>query len=208
MDYFTTRQFYANDIIFKEGSTGHVAYILKEGSVEISLNTGKRKTVLALLSPVCVFGEMALLLKDHRRIATATTLGYTELVEISRESFERFTESSPTFIRMILTTLAERLGRTNTRTMHAPDPFAAACQILQLLFIHGNTAVRHDKALSAIAGALALDERIIEEQFAWLEKFGLIEVATPDGGWKVIRACGDHFLRRAMTIRDAVPAGS
>ena len=62
MDYFTTRQFYANDIIFKEGSTGHVAYILKEGSVEISLNTGKRKTVLALLSPVCVFGEMALLL--------------------------------------------------------------------------------------------------------------------------------------------------
>jgi CRP-like cAMP-binding protein len=114
--------FYASDTIFREGSLGNFACILKERAVEISTRTEERESVLGVPAPVSVFGEMALLLKDHRRIATAKALEYSELVKTSRKSFENFVESSPTFIRMILTTLTERLGDAHTRIMHAPDP--------------------------------------------------------------------------------------
>jgi len=38
---FHLRKFSQNEIICKEGATGNVAYILREGSVEISVNVGE-----------------------------------------------------------------------------------------------------------------------------------------------------------------------
>lgn len=200
MQYFSTKQFYANDTIFKEGSTGNAAYILKEGSVEISIKEGEKKIVLAVLKPVSVIGEMALLLKDHKRIATATALEAATFVEVNQENFEKFMASSPAFIKMILSALSERLCRADAKVMHVPDIFIAVCEILNLLFGHGNAEITYDLAASAISNALSLDTKVIKEQLSQLEQLRLIEISEGEGH-KIISSPGENFLAEAMKIR-------
>jgi CRP-like cAMP-binding protein len=50
------------EVIFSEGSMGNpFMYVIKEGSVEISITRGERKVVLSTLGRGQFFGEMALL---------------------------------------------------------------------------------------------------------------------------------------------------
>ena len=199
---FNTKPYHINETIFREGSSGSAAYILKEGCVEISIKTDDKKTVLAILKPVSVFGEMALLLKDHKRIATATAMEYSELVEISRDNFDKFIESSLPFIKTILCALAERLQHANAKLMRVPDIFVATCEILNVLFEHGNTDINFDVVLSAIANALSIDQKIIRGQLFQLEKLRLIEIKNKTGGQMKICSLKAHFLQQAMKIHE------
>ncbi len=201
---FAARKFQTGDTIFREGSTGNAAYILKEGSVEIAVAAEGKKTVLAVLKPVNVFGEMALLLDDHKRVATATALENTEVVEVSKVNFDKFIESSPALIKTLLTVFAERLRHADTRIMRIPDLFAVTCEILNLLFEHGQTEIRYDPTLSAIARSLSLDQTVIREQLERIEQLNLIKIQKNTRGEKTICSSGDHFLRRAVQIREAL----
>lgn len=204
MQYFDTRQFQINTTIFKEGATGNAAYILRDGCVEISVKADGKKTVLAILKPVSVFGEMALILKDHRRIATATALEYTELVEINREEFSKFIESSPAFIKTILAALSERLSYADAKITRVPDIFVAICEILNLMFEHGNKEILYDPAISSIARALSLEQKVIQEQLTQIEQLGLIEKKINIKEQRVICSPNDQFLQRAMKIREVL----
>ena len=204
MQTYITKPFYANDIIFKEGSTGQTAYVLKIGSVEISIKEGDQKTVWATLGPGSVFGEMVLLLKDQKRTATATALEYTELVEISRDSFEKFLESSPVIIKKILSALANRLQSADTKMVHVPDIYTAICRVFHLLFAHGIADIRYDLALAEIATALSLDTKIIHEQISQLEQLHLIMIKTDAQGHKMISSSEGDFLPRAIKLHEVL----
>ena len=66
------------EIIFSEGAMGNpLMYVIKEGSVEISITRGERKVVLSTLERGQFFGEMALLSTEPRS-ATAKALSYCE----------------------------------------------------------------------------------------------------------------------------------
>ena len=202
MQSFMTKPYHAHEIIFKEGSSGSMAYILKEGSVEISVKADDKKTVLAVLKPVSVFGEMAILLNEHRRIATATALEYAELVEVSRENFEKFIDSSPTFIKTILSALAERLRHADSKITRIPDLYVATCQILNLLLQNGNSDIPCDSVLAALADALSVDHRLIQEQLYKLERVSLIQIRNNARNRKIIRVLKIPFLPEAMKYRD------
>ena len=115
MSNFHVRKFSQNETICEEGSTGAVAYILRKGSVEISFDVGGNKKVLTILKPVTVFGEMALILEDHKRTATATALEHSEVVEIEKKDFDKYIEKSPQVIAAALKALVERLLETTSR---------------------------------------------------------------------------------------------
>jgi len=78
------REFQTEAVIFREGEIGNTAYILTEGQVEISIQQDGQKSVLAVLNPITVFGEMALLLKDQKRTATAKAVGETKIAATHR----------------------------------------------------------------------------------------------------------------------------
>ena len=59
MQNFIVREFETSDVIFSEGSPGDTAYVLKAGRVEIFTRTNGKKIVLAELTPITIFGEMA-----------------------------------------------------------------------------------------------------------------------------------------------------
>jgi len=121
MSGFHVRKCSQNETICKEGATGTAAYILRKGTVEVSVLVEGNKKVLAVLNPVTVFGEMALLLKDHKRTATATALEYSELVEIEKKYFDEYIGESPPVIATALKALVDRLLDTTSRLKKHED---------------------------------------------------------------------------------------
>ncbi len=115
MSGFQVRKYSQNETICKEGATGTAAYILRKGRVEVSVDVEGNKKVLTILEPVTVFGEMALLLKDHKRTATAIALEYSEIVEIEKKYFDEYIGESPPVIATALKALVERLLDTTSR---------------------------------------------------------------------------------------------
>ena len=118
MQNFIVREFETSDVIFSEGSPGDTAYVLKAGRVEIFTRTNGKKIVLAELTPITIFGEMALLSAEQKRMATARALSYVEVIEIDKTNFDELMADSPTIIVTILHALTQRLVNT-TAQLHA-----------------------------------------------------------------------------------------
>ena len=204
MGNFITRTFHQNEVIFKQGMRGNVAYILKEGRVEISLNSGDGKIVLAALEPVCVFGEMALLIDGNKRVATATALQYSEAVEIDKETFDTYIEKSPTVIGTILKVLVERLQKVNQMVTKAPDLFAGTCEILNVLAQHSAHGVSYDAAVRGIAAAFGALQEPVAEKIRMLESFNLLHVREDNGVRMIVLPQKEHFGARTRQISEAL----
>ncbi|MBW1741555.1 MAG: cyclic nucleotide-binding domain-containing protein [Deltaproteobacteria bacterium] len=208
MSGFNTSKFGKNRVIFKEGSTGNVAYILKKGCVEISVKARGNKVVLTTLKPVTVFGEMALMLKEHKRTATATTLEDSELVEIHKSAFDQYIKSSPQVIATVLKAFTDRLQKTTERASRAPDIFIGTSQILNLLAIHEKRELSYHKTIEAISSALVVDIPMIKEMLSMMESFKLLELKQNALGQLMIHLPDDDFLERAMQIHEALESYS
>lgn len=109
---FPLREFYPSTIIFEENSIGNTAYILKEGSVEISMKIRGEGIVLAELNPVTIFGEMALLSKEKKRTATARALSHVKVIEIDKPNFDELLANSPSIVTAILHGITQRFADT------------------------------------------------------------------------------------------------
>ena len=109
------RNFSAGQQIFKEGDSGDGIYVVKEGSVEISvaMSPTVRRT-FAKLGPGDIFGEMAVLeLKPRSATVTATT--NTEVYFIPRNELLLMLESSPALSLELLREISQRLREFNYR---------------------------------------------------------------------------------------------
>lgn len=205
MPDFYTKWFSKNEVIFKEGLTGNVAYILKKGHVEISVETHGRKVVLTTLKPVTVFGEMALMLKEHKRTATAIALEHSEMVEIGKKAFDDYVERSPQVIATVLMALVNRLQITTVTSSRSPDIFIGTSEILNLLAIHDSRQLFYDKTVKAISNALVADIGHIEHILTIMEACNLIELRQDAIGEKIIHVpWDDDSLERAMKIDEAL----
>ena len=74
-----------NYILFNEGETGDKFYIIYEGRVGVSI---KDKGIVSELKKGDSFGELSLLFAQPR-LGTAIALEKTELISLSRESYEK-----------------------------------------------------------------------------------------------------------------------
>lgn len=203
MNDFPVKQFHINEIIFKEGSTGSAAYILKSGCINIWTETGGNKTVLMTLKPVTIFGEMALLSKDQKRTATAEAIEYSEVVEISRKSFDHYMSQTPPVIANVMNALAERLKTTTSRVAaYAPDIFIGTCETLNLLAGKENKELPYETAVTSISGIFSIEPSIIKKKLQELEELSLIEFKDDSKGEKFIRIIQkDKFLEKARNLQ-------
>ncbi len=202
------RKHHAKEIIFREGDPGNEAYVLKAGTVEIWITVCGAKFFLQELTPPSVFGEMALLLKDSRRTATATALDDVESIEISKNVFESYIQKSPQVIRFLLIAFAERLRSMNIRASKAPDLFRAVSCMFDLLMAHGNTDLSYGVTVEYLAKSLLAAPREIEGILEMMSGFGLLEIKTwADGKKLIVLPGGDGFSRHAMKIHLGLTRG-
>jgi len=91
MDYFP-----AEHVIFKEGDTGDIMYIIKRGQVQVL----RDNAILATLKDGAFFGEMALVSEEPRN-ATIKTLTDVEVLTLDKKDFIRLLETNATIASMV-----------------------------------------------------------------------------------------------------------
>lgn len=105
------RRYPKNCMIFGEGQKGSELYIIQKGAVKITKVINNKETILAILKPGDMFGEMALL-EDKPRSAAAIAHEDTDLMVISRANFKKMVSEQPQIITKLTVLLAERIWGT------------------------------------------------------------------------------------------------
>lgn len=82
------RVFRADQVIFREGQHGDLAYIVASGKVYLSKNTDVGERLIAVVGENEIFGEMALI-DDATRMATATALEPVVCTVVNRAHLEK-----------------------------------------------------------------------------------------------------------------------
>jgi CRP-like cAMP-binding protein len=110
----------AGDTVFREGDAGHALYLVRTGSLSVSMGS----TLVAKLGPADCVGEMSLV-GGLPRSATVTALEDGELVSISARDFHGLLATEPGILMALLTQMASRLRELlegPTRAERAFDP--------------------------------------------------------------------------------------
>jgi len=100
--------------IIEEGALGDCAYIIEDGSVEVSkLSPSGEKQVLGILEKSEIFGEMGLI-DGLPRSATVTALEDCALCLFTQETFNNLAHHNPESLIPIFKVLVRRLRSTLT----------------------------------------------------------------------------------------------
>ena len=104
----------AGEILFTEGSPGDRVYVLKEGSLEVVKQAGKREVLLAVNDvPGQVIGEMALV-EQAPRMATVRARYDSILLGIHQNQLDILLNTSPSAGQAILHTVLQRWRNTES----------------------------------------------------------------------------------------------
>jgi CRP/FNR family transcriptional regulator, cyclic AMP receptor protein len=102
-------------VVFDTGDPADAVYVVASGKVNIVVTSSEGKElILAVLGAGQVFGEMGLL-DSSPRSAAVTTATAVELLVINRDEFHRMLDTQPQISRKLLTMLAQRLRRANSK---------------------------------------------------------------------------------------------
>lgn len=105
------------ELIFREGDGGDSCYVLSSGAVVLTRgHEDGRVIALAELRVGAMFGELALF-GGERRSATAEALEPTEAIALLRPDIQRLVRSHPDIALKLLSTMADRVRRTNERLL-------------------------------------------------------------------------------------------
>jgi len=115
-----TRKIDAGDLIFSEGEPADAAFLIEEGTVEISVERDGGGQTLAMLGPGEVFGEMGVI-DGSPRSATATAIGNCLLVEVSAEQIQQVIAKSDPFFAELMRKLVGRLRDTQASLIAGDD---------------------------------------------------------------------------------------
>jgi len=106
-----------DEFLFEEGDPGECAYIIESGSVEVSLDKGGRKLVIATLGAGEVLGEMAII-DNCPRTATARAIERTKVTAIPLDYVEQKIENADPTVRLFLLLIMERYRDLLSRLSH------------------------------------------------------------------------------------------
>jgi diguanylate cyclase len=81
----TARRLQPGESIFRRGETGRSMYVIEEGEVQLEFGDGLPNK---LIGTRAYFGELALFIGNHARVANATTVGPTLLHVVDAREFE------------------------------------------------------------------------------------------------------------------------
>ena len=100
-------------VLFNEGDPGDRLYVIHEGKIKLGATSGDgRETLLAILGPGEMFGELSLFDPGPRN-ATAVALTDATLLGVGHPDLEPWLTGRPEVAASLLAALARRLRRTN-----------------------------------------------------------------------------------------------
>lgn len=115
--YFKLRTFVRGEIIVREGDIGDTFYLIRSGVVQISTMNRKNRQQVVLGSMLAgdFFGEVALL-TGKPRTATVRAQGRVEIMELSRDDFDKIAAKYPS-IRTIVEAYQKKRVQSTIKTL-------------------------------------------------------------------------------------------
>ena len=97
-------------LLFREGDFGESFYIIIKGEIEVfKAQDLEEERVIGIRGPSEFVGELSLVSRDGRRMASVRTREATQLWEMTHADFDALLERQPQFASKIVTVLGERL---------------------------------------------------------------------------------------------------
>lgn len=106
------------EILFNDGELADSLFIIQKGQIRLFKPKGKGFVELVVLRAGEVIGEMAFFDQDpngKKRSCSASAITAVEIIEISFMAFDKTMQSLNPWFKTIITTLAARLRKTNSR---------------------------------------------------------------------------------------------
>ena len=110
--------FQVDQVIFGAGDPGDAAFVIIEGTAEVSVPGASGPLVLNTLGPNDILGEIAIF-ADVPRTATVTATTKVEALRIAKEQFMGIIRQSPDASLELIRILASRLANTTARLSRA-----------------------------------------------------------------------------------------
>lgn len=169
----SSRRFADGEVAFSAGSQADGVWIVREGALELSVGSGRRRAVVQVLRPGDVDGDIALLL-DRPLAYTARAAHPATCLYLARTDFDRLLETRPAIARRWLSSVAGRLAHSHARILGLLGRSLAA-QTAQLLLdeaVDGQVTFPQ-RTLAAMLGAQRPSlNKVLKE----LEAAGLIRI--------------------------------
>lgn len=140
----------AGHAIFRDGDPGDSLYVVRSGTVEISVKTSTgERLLLETAGPGDFFGELSLL-DSGPRTATAEAANDVEMLVLDREGLEAFLRLKPAAAMDLVAATARRL-RENVRLLHG----AASRNVNKEVEEETPALMRAVDGIAAVAGSLS-----------------------------------------------------
>ena len=104
----------AGQVIFNAGDTADAAYVVIDGTVEISVPTPSGPIIINTMTKNEILGEIAIV-GDVPRTATAKAVRKLETLKISKELFVKIIRENPDAAVELIRILAARLASTTSQ---------------------------------------------------------------------------------------------
>jgi CRP-like cAMP-binding protein len=173
------KEYPAGEVLFREGESGEVMFVIKEGAVRISKEIGGDERVLAVLGPGEFLGEMAIL-NGKPRSATATVMEPTRCLVIEAKTLEQMVARNAEIALRLIKKLAKRLDSADTLVeilMHR-DPKA---RVMLALARHADafgeqteTGTRVRTTAIELAREVGVEREVADEVLARLRRLHLV----------------------------------
>ena len=173
------REYQPGDVLFREGESGDVMFVIQTGAVRITKDIAGEDKALAVLGPGEFVGEMAIL-NAKPRAATATVVEPTRCLVVEARMLESMVQRNGEIAIRLIKKLAKRLDSANALVeilMHR-DPKA---RVMLALARHADAfgektpeGIRIRTTTADLASEVDVDEETVQEVMARLRRLRLI----------------------------------
>ncbi|MCV7423145.1 Crp/Fnr family transcriptional regulator [Mycobacterium yunnanensis] len=147
--------------VFAQGDTGDSLYVIVSGKVKVVRRADDgRETLVALMGPTDMFGELAIF-DPGPRTSTVTTLTNVEAVIMDGHALRSWVSDNPVVVEQFLGVLARRLRRTNDNVCDLVFTDVPARVARQLLYLGNRFGVREGRSVR-------IDHELTQEEIAQL----------------------------------------
>jgi CRP-like cAMP-binding protein len=179
------REYEPGDVLFREGESGDVMFVIQSGAVRITKEVGGEQKALAVLGSGEFVGEMAIL-NAKPRTATATVVEPTRCLVIEARMLESMVARNAEIAIRLIKKLAKRVESANALVeilMHR-DPKA---RVMLALARHAEAfgeataqGIRIRTSPEDLARDVNVDAWVVREMIARLRKLRLV-IEDPSG---------------------------
>src|SRR5216683_3292703 len=167
------REFPAGSVLFGGGQASGV-WIVREGRVELSVGSGRRRAVVQLLRPGDVDGDIQLLLEMPLPY-TGRALSAVTCLFLGRDDFEQLLATRPGIARRWLSSVAQRLAASQARILAllGGSLAAQAASLLAEEAVDGQVELPQ----RTLAAMLGVQRPSLNKVLKDLERDGLIRIS-------------------------------